>query len=158
MNNDLMFSSDKQDWQTPEIVLDLVREVGLISLDPCTSLDNPVNAAHFYTEKEDGLIQPWDTDGVIFVNPPYSDIPKWAEKCAKEGINNEIIALVPARTDTRWWHYNIIKADAICFWAGRLKFKGAPNAAPFPSALSYWGDRKDKFIQVFKKFGWCITL
>jgi len=47
-----------------------------------------------------------------------------------------VVCLVPARTDTAWWHDNVIAGKAeIRFIRGRLKFNDGPNAAPFPSAV-----------------------
>lgn len=153
-----LMASDKQDWETPDEVLTLVRAVsptGQIGLDPATSPANPCQAGVFFTEKDDGLSKGWAGHGLVFVNPPYSDIKRWAPYIAHQGVgqNVEIIALLPARPDTRWWQKNVTTADAICFWSGRLKFKGAPASAPFPSAVVYWGPNVKTFRRVFAAYG-----
>lgn len=155
-----LMSSVRMDWQTPRKVLDLVRLVGRIGLDPCTTDDNPVGADDWIAPPSDGLLQEWPSDDgagafLTYVNPPYGrSLGAWMAKCNEESANGaEIIALVPARTDTRWWEH-VTQADAICFWRGRLTFEGAPNAAPFPSALVYWGERRKRFVQVFGAKGW----
>lgn len=152
-------SSSSDSWQTPENVLDLVRSVEPIGLDPCTSPDNPVGADKFYTESEDGLSQssPWWTGrGLIFVNPPYSNVGRWMEK-ASSGWLSTVICLVPARTDTKWFHEFVWAQTAlVCFWKGRLKFKGAPSCAPFPSAIVCYTritHTAGRFDDVFGKVG-----
>lgn len=156
--NAALLSSEKMDWQTPDNILELVRVVAPIGLDPCTTQENPTDASVFICPPGDGLRYEWRRSGLVYCNPPYgSALADWARKMAVEGKAwTEIIGLVPARPDTRWWHSYIVEADAICFWRGRLKFKGAPSAAPFPSALPYWGPRRDRFREVFGPYGWIV--
>jgi hypothetical protein len=45
-----------------------------------------------------------------------------------------VVCLIPARTDTDWWHTFIMKGS-IFFIRGRLRFGDAQNSAPFPSAV-----------------------
>jgi site-specific DNA-methyltransferase (adenine-specific) len=75
-----------------------------------------------------------------FVNPPYSEILPWMEKAALEArAGKTVVLLVPARTDTRWWHEFAMKAKEIRFIRGRLKFGNAKTGAPFPSAVVVFG-------------------
>lgn len=138
--NPALLSSKDPTWQTPDCVLDRVRRIGPIGLDPCTVGGNPTNARAFYTPQEDGLECSWQTFSghVIYVNPPYGrGIGPWVDKCREASLDGEIVvALLPARTDTRWFPWD---ADALCFWRGRLKFRGAPAPAPFPSVVAFWG-------------------
>lgn len=128
----------RDDWQTPECVLERVRRVGPIELDPCADANRPLGHANF-TVEDDGLQRFWPI-GLVYVNPPYSQLRKWLAHCAARGTTGaEIIALVPARTDTRAWHESATTARAVCFWRGRLRFVGALHPAPFPSAVLYWG-------------------
>ena len=170
-------ASGRDDWQTPPHVLELVRSVAPIALDPCTSESNPTGArTHVWWPNGDGLAFDWaSTGGLVYVNPPYSQIRKWLAKCAAESTRGaEIIALVPARTDTRAWHESVTTADAICFWRGRLQFIDAATgkpaqvwsaakqrfvdaAAPFPSALVYWGWSSERFARVFEGRGMVVT-
>lgn len=153
-----LMSSDEMDWQTPDEVLELVRLVDAIGLDPCTTRENPTAAWQWICPPDDGLETPWLDKGLVYVNPPYGrKLPRWVGKCAAEaGDGAEIIALIPARTDTSYWHRWVTRANAICFWAGRLRFKGAPASAPFPSALVYWGDRPLRFMCAFGDHGWVV--
>jgi hypothetical protein len=52
--------------------------------------------------------------------------------------------LIPSRTDTRWWHEDVMTADEIRFVKGRLKFGDAVNAAPFPSAIVVWHGKNNQ--------------
>lgn len=154
MNPGLLASGDMS-WQTPDNVLERVRKLGTIALDPCTNAGNPVGAARFYTPKDFGLSQSWATDargGLIYVNPPYGrELPEWIAKCVEEARNGaELVALVPSRTDTRWFDAALGTCHALAFWRGRLKFRGAKDCAPFPSALFYWGPRRWDFVRAFR--------
>jgi site-specific DNA-methyltransferase (adenine-specific) len=136
----------RDDWRTPECVLGRVRKVGPIGLDPCASILHPIGCVN-YTEAMNGLSLYWSGHGLVYVNPPYSKLQTWLARCASIAANGtEIVALVPARTDTRAWHESAITARAVCFWRGRISFVGAPLdkygrpvSAPFPSAVLYWG-------------------
>ena len=127
------FSSATDLWSTPQDLFDkLDREFGF-TLDVCATTEN-AKCTRFYTKAEDGLAQPWT--GVCWMNPPYGrTIGNWmakARKAAKSGAT--VVALVPARTDTRWWHDYATKGE-IRFLPGRLRFGGGEHSAPFPSAI-----------------------
>lgn len=127
-------SSNTDEWATPQDLFDTLNATFHFTLDPCATLEN-AKCAKFYTKEQDGLKQDWG-DEVIWCNPPYGrEIGKWIQKCAKH--RGVAVMLVPARTDTRWWHSYIDKnPDAhIYFIKGRLKFGDGKNPAPFPSAI-----------------------
>lgn len=166
--NPALNSSIKMDWQTPESFLELVRQVGPIALDPCTVAENPTGAANWFSPEEgyDGLEACWRTaqfdrgtgisrPGIVYVNPPYGrELPRWMSKCTIEAIlGAEILALVPARPDTRWFQSAARSATAVLFWSGRIKFRGAKAHAPFPSAVFYWGAREKLFRDAFSERG-----
>lgn len=128
------FSSATDDWSTPvDFFREMDREFGF-TLDVCASAEN-AKVSRFYTREEDGLLQPWD--GVCWLNPPYGEtIGQWIERAyyaALDGVT--VVCLVPARTDTAWWHDWAMKATEIRYLRGRLKFGGGKNSAPFPSAV-----------------------
>lgn len=157
-------------WQTPDVVLELVRKVGPIGLDPCTTKKNPTGARRFFTPREDGLATSWEESGLkvpydapadelAYVNPPYGrGLPEWTGKVIAEGYamrlsRKALVYLVPARTDTAWWRSASDNANARCLWRGRIRFKGADAGAPFPSAFFYWGPRPHHFCDVFQDHG-----
>ena len=159
--NDAMFSSAKDDWNTPASLLVLVRQLGAIGLDPCSNAGSIVGAKVEWRldHGDEGLALPWTGYGLTYVNPPYgAGIIDWVAKGATEftaGIacENELVVLLPARTDTRWLQRWAAQADAICFLRGRLRFLGAPSSAPFPSCVAYWGPRVQSFIDTFAPEG-----
>ncbi len=144
-------SSAEHGWQTPDDLVDKVRAaLGWIALDPCTVTSNPTGARCFFTEADDGLSHPW-VDG-FYCNPPYGrELPKWSAHIAKQ--DREGIVLTAARTDTRWFHELWEWSDMRLLIKGRLRFKGAPAKAPFPSILFYRGPHPRVFANVFKDDG-----
>jgi phage N-6-adenine-methyltransferase len=154
-----LLSSKKQTWQTPASLLSEIKSFREIQLDPCTAVSNPTGASTFFTEEDDGLSHSWNCGGLVYVNSPYGrELPIWVKKCVMEAaLGTEIIMLLPARPDTRYWHAGIFPTcDALCFLRGRLKFVGASHPAPFPSALVYWGADVSRFRCVFHEHGYCI--
>jgi len=133
----VMFSSKTGQWATPQAFFDKLNwRFGPFSLDPCASPHN-AKCANFFSEAEDGLDKSWE-GFTTFVNPPYGrGIDKWIQKAYKESRseNTRVVMLIPARTDTKYWHDYIMKADEIYFVKGRLKFGDSDNSAPFPSAV-----------------------
>jgi len=129
MNKELMFSHKSDDWSTPTGFYNKLDEEFHFDFDPC-----PIRS------EVDGLDIEWN--GNIFVNPPYSNIKSFIIKGIEElkkGNAKVVVFLVPARTDTKWFHefiYNKNKKDVeIRFLKGRLKFGQSKNSAPFPSML-----------------------
>ena len=120
------FMSEKMDWQTPDAVYEKLDKEFHFDHDPC-----PAN----WDGKVDGLTSDWGQSN--FVNPPYGrELTKWIEKGYNESREGKtVVFLIPSRTDTKWWHDYCMKADEIRFIKGRLRFKGARDNAPFPSAI-----------------------
>lgn len=132
-----MFSSETGMWATPQSFFDSVNEIYNFSLDVCATSEN-TKCVNYFSPDVDGLSQKWS--GVCWMNPPYGrGISKWIKKASDETTKGNciVVALLPARTDTKWFHNYIYKKDSISieFIKGRLKFGGAKNAAPFPSML-----------------------
>ena len=141
LNKSLMFSSNSNEWYTPQDFYDKLNKEFSFNLDPCSTHDNAKCEKHF-TVEEDGLKQDWGGH-VVFMNPPYGrEISKWVEKAYNESLkpNTTVVCLIPARTDTAYYHdYIFGKAKDVRFIRGRLKFGGCKNAAPFPSAVVVFG-------------------
>lgn len=133
----MMFSSATDMWATPQSFFDELNNEFHFTLDPCATKAN-AKCNKFYTIDEDGLQQDWKGE-VVFCNPPYGKmISSWVRKCSQESKkpNTTIVALLPARTDTRYFHdYIYGKAKDIRFIKGRLKFGDSKNSAPFPSMV-----------------------
>lgn len=139
MNTDLMFSSEKDTWETPQDFFDKINEEFNFELDVC-ALDSSAKCKEYMTPEHDALSQSWvasNRRNVCWMNPPYGrQIKHWIKKAHEEAQKGAtVVALLPARTDTRWFHDYIYNQYEIRFIKGRLKFGGASNSAPFPSML-----------------------
>lgn len=131
------FSSATGEWETPQDLFDKLNAEFHFTLDVCATKEN-AKCKRFYTKEDDGLFQDWNASDIIWCNPPYGrEIGKWVEKLAtcKSFIR---VALLPARTDTRWFHDFIYGKAEIRFIKGRLKFGDGKNSAPFPSMIVIW--------------------
>lgn len=130
------FSSKTNEWSTPQSFFDELDKEFNFTLDPCATHDN-AKCKKYYTIEDDGLLQDWSKD-IVFMNPPYGrEIKHWVQKAYEESLKGAtVVCLIPARTDTSYWHEYIFgKADDIRFIKGRLKFGDGKNSAPFPSAV-----------------------
>jgi hypothetical protein len=119
--NRVVFSSLSPHWATPKALYQQLDAEFSFTLDPCP-LDTPTL----------DCMRPW-TGERVYCNPPYgTEIAKylvkaWEAECA--------VYLIPARTDTKWFHEYCLKASEIRFIKGRLKFGDSKNSAPFPSMV-----------------------
>ena len=134
----VLFSSKTGEWATPQDFFDKLNwRFGPFNLDPCASPDNAKHTT-YYTEADNGLAQDW-TGHTVFVNPPYGrGIEQWIRKgyeSAEASEDTKVGMLIPARTDTKYWHDYVMKAEYVYFVKGRLKFGDSDNSAPFPSAV-----------------------
>lgn len=134
MNTDVMFSSKTDLWETPQEFFDRLNDEFGFDLDVCALPEN-AKCGKYYTPEQDGLLQPWE--GVVWCNPPYGrEIGQWVERAAKSADNGVLVVmLLPARTDTKWFHDYIYGKAEVRFVRGRLKFGGSKNSAPFPSMV-----------------------
>lgn len=137
MNTDVMFSSKSEMWETPQNFFDKLNDEFHFAVDACTILEN-TKCDEFYTPEDDGLSKDWDE--TTWCNPPYGrKIWEWVRKAYYQAIQfgSTIVMLLPARTDTRWFHDYIYEKDwvEIRFVRGRLKFGESKNSAPFPSMV-----------------------
>jgi site-specific DNA-methyltransferase (adenine-specific) len=137
MKNDVMWSSNKMDWSTPQDFFDKLNEEFHFTLDSCAD-DFNHKCKKYYTEEQDGLKQDWSGE-VVFCNPPYGrEVAKWVRKCFNEVYRGKCkcaVMALPARTDVRWFHEYIYNKSEIRFVKGRLKFGGQTQPAPFPSMV-----------------------
>lgn len=139
-----MYSSETDNWATPQWLFDELNEEFHFTLDPCASNDNH-KCDKYYTEKDDGLIQDWGKE-TVFCNQPYGrQIGRWVEKCfyTHTHTGNTCVMLVPARTDTGWFHKYIYGIAEIRFIKGRLRFGNSTQNAPFPSMIVVYRKTED---------------
>lgn len=130
-----LFSSNTDEWATPQDFFDKLNAEFHFNLDVCATKEN-AKCKRFFTKEHDGLKQEWK--GMCWMNPPYGrQISLWVYKALESARGGAtVVCLLPARTDTAWWHsYVIAHASEIRFLKGRLKFGNAKHPAPFPSAV-----------------------
>lgn len=132
--------SQSTEWATPQDFFDALNAEFGFTLDVAAQ---PTNAkcARYFTPEVDGLTQPWT--GVCWMNPPYGrTIEPWMKKAYESALQGAtVVSLVPARTDTRWWHRYTVHGE-LRYVQGRLHFGGAANAAPFPSVVVIFRPRE----------------
>ena len=140
-----LFSANHETWGTPQVVFDELDREFHFDLDPCPG--EATLKADIRTLK-DGLEDRWAPFNAAFVNPPYGRaIEKWVAKAVVAARNGRVVLLIPARTDTSWWHDLILPfAKELRFIRGRLGFTGVTpklekghttlrSRAPFPSVV-----------------------
>ena len=144
MNTELMFSSKTDQWATPQDFFDKLNEEFHFTLDPCADEFNH-KCQKYFTEQQNGLLQDWANE-IVFCNPPYGrEIQNWVQKCFSEVRSGKCLCavmLIPARTDTQWFHKYIYKQAEVRFIKGRLKFGDSKNSAPFPSMVVVFRKQK----------------
>jgi len=161
MINKGLFTSNTPEWETPQDFFDELDKEFNFQFDVCATKEN-AKVGRFWNKDEDGLKQDWSkVSGWKWMNPPYGEPEQPCKKvckkkkCVKRGHHNNeyipgiidfvkkaneegnVVALLPSRTDPKWFHNYIYKKPntEIRFIKGRLKFGGAKNSAPFPSMI-----------------------
>lgn len=136
MLNSGLFSSKTDMWATPQKFFDELDKEFHFTLDPCATPEN-AKCTRFFTQSENGLIQNWGGE-IVFCNPPYGrTISEWVRKSYEESRkpNTKVVMLLPARTDTAYFHDYIYHKAEIRFLRGRLHFNDSKQSAPFPSMV-----------------------
>ena len=159
-------ASGENEWYTPSAYIEAARQaMGSIDLDPasCDLAQKTVKAGKYYTISDDGLARDWD--GNVWLNPPYSKdlIGKFAEKVVVESERFEqAIVLVNNATETAWFQSMARKADAICLFAGRIRFNdktGKPANTPVQGqAAIYFGQHVARFASAFDDLGLVVFM
>ena len=159
-------SSDSVEWYTPpEIILEcgqmIFGDTEGFDLDVCATLESAV-AARYFTKETDAFAQPqWD-GARVWMNPPYGrGIDEWVDRLVREylcGNAETITALVPARTDTKWFQENLCGFKSAIFKKGRIEFWGTDveEGAPFPSVI-LTSEIVDS-ARVPSNWGFCVRL
>ena len=102
---DVLFSHKKNDWETPQWLYEYLNKIYNFTLDPCATIES-AKCSTFFTKEDNGLNQSW-ANHTVFMNPPYGkEIGNWIKKAYNEHIlhNITIVCLIPARTDTKYFH------------------------------------------------------
>lgn len=129
------FESANQEWETPDDLFAALDRIFGFTRDVCASPDN-AKVVDFWTEEDDCLTKTWD--GICWMNPPYKDMKRFISKAFDERENATTVCLIPARTNTNWWHDWCMKGE-VWFIRGRPKFKGNVHGLPQPLALVVFG-------------------
>ncbi len=162
MSNRALFSSASEEWVTPQNLFDRLDNVYQFQLDACATANN-AKCALFFDKKQNSLAQDWASYGRVWMNPPYGrTIGNWMQKAYLESKKGcLVVCLVPARTDTRWWHDWVECKAHVTFVRGRLKFNRTDQPvdetqlypAPFASVIvsyepSLFPPRANLFVDV----------
>lgn len=145
MNTAVVFSKASDEWATPREFFDTLNAEFQFNTDAACTPENALCAWKIFS----ALDTDWSDDGDysdvrVFVNPPYSQCAAFVAKAADEARKGcTVVMLIPARTDTKYWHAHIWDREThrpkagveVRFVKGRLKFGGSKNSAPFPSAV-----------------------
>lgn len=132
------FKSIRQDWETPASVFSPLHVEFRFTLDAAANETN-TKAPKFFNAEDDGLTQDWGTNHV-WLNPPYGEgsarISSWVAKAhAASLLGATVVMLIPARTNTNWFHDFCLKYGEVRFIRGRPKFGGAAHGLPQPLCI-----------------------
>lgn len=136
MNTQVLFSSKKDNWTTPQDFYDKLNNEFHFNLDSCADKENH-KCEKYFTIDEDGLTQDW-AGYTVFCNPPYCrQTEKWVKKAFEESQkpDTKVVMLLPCRPDVKWFHDYCLPYAEIRYIKGRLKFGKSKNSAPFPSMI-----------------------
>ena len=146
-----MFSHLSDEWETPQDLFNALHDEFVFRLDAAASAGN-TKCEHYYSRDDpDALTADWRAfAGSVWLNPPYSQCEDFIAKAHSESLRGvTTVALLPSRTDTRWWHDYVWDRDRhmprngveVRFIRGRLRFVGAKSSAPFPSVIAVFFGR-----------------
>ena len=155
MNREVMFSKASDEWSTPQATFDVLHAEFTFDLD-CAATEANRKCGRWLGpggEYPNALTVPWGQEAMCWLNPPYSRVRDFMAKTAQEARRGcTTVALVPARTDTRWWHAHVWDQRhhrprpgvEVRFLPGRLKFGGMTSGAPFPSVVLIFRPQEDR--------------
>lgn len=146
------FESAKQDWETPIELFRAIDEEFHFTLDAAASAEN-CKVKRFFTSKDDGLSKSWRNE-IVWVNPPYGDgkskLTDWVAKAERERHNGATtVLLIPARTNTNWFHDLCLKHGEVRFIRGRPKFGNATHGLPQPLCFVIFRPNNTHSLQNF---------
>lgn len=130
------FASARQDWETPPDLFAAVHARFQFTRDAAASAQN-AKLPVYWTEADNCLTRPWE--GRNWLNPPYNRVSVFVKKAFDERDRALTVCLIPARTNTVWWHKYCMKGG-ILFVQGRPRFGNCDHGLPQPLALVVFGD------------------
>lgn len=142
--NKALFSSKTDQWATPQDFFDSLDAEFHFDLDPCADETNH-KTPEYFTKEDDGLSKDW-SGRRVFCNPPYGRaIGAWVEKAFREGTKDGtiVVLLIPARTDTKYFHDFILNRSEIRFVSGRLRFGGGCRKVRRSRQWSYFSGARE---------------
>lgn len=154
-DNRKLFNKDKTsesaksiEWGTPPEIFEPLHKEFNFTLDVCASEGNK-KCEKYYSKMEDGLFQNWSGE-ICWMNPPFGRLVQlWVKKALEESLSGAtVVCLIPAKTNTNWWHELVIGRAEIRFVRGRIKFirdgKQTTQALPWPMAVLIYRAGGDK--------------
>lgn len=141
-------SGENKEWATPQWLFDALSAEFYFTLDPCATQQN-AKCKKFYSQEDDGLSKSWANE-TVYMNPPYGrPLEKWMKKAYEEATYNNaiVVALIPARTDTKWWHQYAVRGQ-IRYLRGRLNYGDTRGVAPFPSVIVIFRPNSNVYCEV----------
>ena len=132
------FASENNEYETPDELFERINNIFHFTRDVCASAKN-TKCKTFWSEQDSCLNKKWD--GVNWMNPPFKGMKQFVKKAYEERLNAITVILIPARTNTQWWHTYCMKGE-IYFICGRPKFKGCKHGLPQPLALVVFGQKE----------------
>jgi site-specific DNA-methyltransferase (adenine-specific) len=154
-DNKKLFNKDKTsesaksiEWETPPEIFNPLNDEFHFTLDVCASKSNK-KCDRYFSKTEDGLFQSWSGE-VCWMNPPFGrPVQLWIRKALEESLGGAtVVCLIPAKTNTNWWHELVIGRAEVRFVRGRIKFirygKQTTQALPWPMAILIYGRPHDR--------------
>ena len=137
---DTRFMSKTVEWPTPQELYLPLHDEFRFEMDVAATAENTKCPA-FWTKEQDGLVQPWARRN--WMNPPYGrDVPRWLARALDESKRGATtVCLIPARTNTGWFHALCLEAAEVRFVRGRPKFGDADHGLPLPLAVVIYRPR-----------------
>ena len=125
---------ETDEWETPTCLFNVFDQEFGFTVDAAATTKNS-KCEHFF---QDGLAASWKGE-TVWLNPPYSRVAVFMEKAAREARHSVIVALVPVRCDTIWWHSSVKgQSDELRLIEGRPYFTrgdGQVGPSPFPAGV-----------------------
>ncbi len=144
------FRTENQSWETPQELFDLLNNEFNFDIDLAASKEN-TKCKKFISKEENALTKSWE--GICWLNPPYggsskNSLKNWVKKSYEEALKSGcmVIMLIPARTNTEWWHKYCMKANEVRLIKGRPKFKGCTHGLPQPLAIIVFGNETEQTL------------